>query len=204
MTDAGRQGAGVRCDDGTSRVARDAHTGGPEATDGATADADVAALVVVCGLPGVGKSTVAKRIADHVDGTVLRTDVIRKELFTEPTYTETETERVYGELLDRARSRVADGDSVVLDATFADRRFRTGVAEAAATVADRFELVKVECDEAVVRRRIERRDGISDADFDVYLRFKEAFEPLDRDHVVIDNSGARATTHERVDTTLFS
>jgi len=203
MTDAGRQGAEARCVEGGSRVAREAHTGGPESAGVAATNAGAAALVVVCGLPGVGKSTVAKRIAEHVDGEVLRTDVIRKELFPDPTYADSETEAVYAELLSRARTLVADGDSVVLDATFADRRFRGAVTEAAASVADRFELVKVECDEAVVRRRIERRDGVSDADFDVYLQFKRSFEPLDRDHVVIDNSGARETTHEQVDTALF-
>jgi shikimate kinase len=40
--------------------------------------ADTGDIIVVCGLPGVGKSTVARAIADAVDGEVLRTDVIRQ------------------------------------------------------------------------------------------------------------------------------
>nr|WP_066417332.1 AAA family ATPase [Halorubrum aethiopicum] len=165
-------------------------------------------LVVVCGLPGVGKTTVAERVADHVDARILRTDVIRKELFPEPTYAEEETEAVYEELLDRARARVAEGESVVLDATFADARFRAAASETADRVADRFALVKVECEESVVEERIRRRDGISDADFDVHLHFKETFDRIDTgdsardtdgDVVVVDNSGDEAETRAQVD-----
>ena len=165
-------------------------------------------LVVVCGLPGVGKTTVAERVAEHVDARILRTDVIRKELFPEPTYADEETEAVYTELLDRARDRVADGESVVLDATFADERFRAAASETADRVADRFALVKVECEESVVEERIRRRDGISDADFDVHLHFKEAFDRIDTDDsardtdgdvVVVDNSGDEAETRAQVD-----
>lgn len=165
-------------------------------------------LVVVCGLPGVGKTTVAERVAEHVDARILRTDVIRKELFPEPTYAEEETEAVYAELLERARDRVAGGESVVLDATFADERFRAAARETADHAADRFALVKVECDESVVKERIRRRDGISDADFDVHLHFKELFDRVDAtdavrgtggDVVVVDNSGDEAETRAQVD-----
>ena len=40
-------------------------------------------LVVVCGLPGVGKSTVAGVVSDRLEASRLRTDVVRKELFDE-------------------------------------------------------------------------------------------------------------------------
>jgi len=164
-----------------------------------SAESSAGALVVVCGLPGVGKTTVAERIADHVDGEILRTDVIRKELFDEPAYTDAETEAVYAELVERARDRVAGGTAVVLDATFADARFRADARETAAAAAAQFDLVEVACDEAVVERRIERRDGISDADFDIHLHFKELFDEVATDHVVVDNSGTEAETFAQVD-----
>ena len=174
-------------------------TTGSAAADGSAAESAVGALVVVCGLPGVGKTTVAERIADHVDGEVVRTDVIRKALFDDPTYTDAETETVYGELIDRACDRVTDGSAVVLDATFAEARFRADAREAGERVASEFALVEVECDERVVERRIERRDGISDADFDVHLHFKERFDRIETDHVVVDNSGDQAETFAQVD-----
>ncbi|WP_434521674.1 AAA family ATPase [Halorubrum sp. AS12] len=175
----------------------------PTASDptAAVADDDPSSgrLVVVCGLPGVGKTTVAERIADHVDGRIRRTDVIRKELFPDPEYTDAETEAVYAELLSRARDDVDAGDAVVLDATFADDRFRAAARETAAETAAKFDLVEVACDEDVVERRIERRDGISDADFEIHLHFRELFDAVAGDHVVVDNSGTEAETFAQVD-----
>ena len=175
----------------------------PTASDSAAVTGDDEAstgrLVVVCGLPGVGKTTVAERIADHVDGRIRRTDVIRKELFDDPEYTDAETEAVYVELLSRARGDVDAGDAVVLDATFADDRFRTDARETAAEAGAEFDLVEVACDEDVVERRIERRDGISDADFDIHLHFKQLFDEVATDHVVVDNSGTEPETFAQVD-----
>lgn len=156
-------------------------------------------LVVVCGLPGVGKSTVAERVADRIDGERLRSDAVRKALFEEPSYTDAETATVYATLLDRARERVASGTSVVLDATFADARFRADAREMGESFAGAFTLVEVVCKESVVKRRIERRDGISDADFEVHLQFKQAFDDIETDHVVIDNAGPEAETLAQVD-----
>ena len=203
---------GGRTSDRTESSISSAETSG--STDSAAGSVDSAAtperaidddaastgrLVVVCGLPGVGKTTVAERIADHVDGRIRRTDVIRKELFDDPEYTDAETEAVYTELLARARDDIDAGGAVVLDATFADSRFRTAARETAAEAAVEFDLVEVACDEGVVERRIERRDGISDADFEIHLHFKELFDEVATDHVVVDNSETQAETFAQVD-----
>jgi len=45
-------------------------------------------LILVCGLPGTGKSTIAREVAVHIRGKILRTDEIRRELFKNCTYEE--------------------------------------------------------------------------------------------------------------------
>jgi predicted kinase len=155
-------------------------------------------LAVVCGLPGVGKSTVARAIADRLPATVFRTDVIRKELYAEPAYTTAETVTVYDELLTRAFDHLEIGESVVLDATFKTGDRRIQARDLATQVGARFRLVHVECQEAVLKRRIEARDGVSDADLDVHIAFRDRFEPVEMDHVVVDNSGSAAATEDRV------
>ena len=157
-------------------------------------------LVVVCGLPGVGKTTVAETVADRVDGRLLRTDVVRKEIFTDPEYTEAESRMVYDELFDRARETVEDGTSVVLDGTFREEVRRTRAADLSATLDAEFRLVKVECAERVVRDRIESREGdASDADFEVHQMYRETFDAVSRDHATVDNSDGLESTRRQVD-----
>jgi len=156
-------------------------------------------LVAVSGLPGTGKTTVARAVADCADADLLRTDAVRAELFDAPEYTEAETRAVYEALFERARERLADGRPVVLDATFRRAAHRERAAELAAASGVPFELVWVRCPEPVVRERIAAREGdASDADFAVYRRLRESFEPIDRDHVVVDNGGTLAATRRQI------
>ena len=160
-------------------------------------------LFVVCGLPGVGKTTVSETIADDTDGRLLRTDVVRKELFDDPEYTDAETERVYETILSRAERRLRDGETVVVDATFKDRQFRSAAAETARGVDADVRFVKVECSESVVRERIRRRNGgYSDADFEVHRMFQETYDPLSVDYATVDNSGERTRTRQQVEELL--
>ena len=156
-------------------------------------------LAVVCGAPGVGKSTVARRAADRLDGSTLRTDVVRKELFAEPTYSASETDAVYAQLRERAADRLADG-SVVLDGTFRTRDRRDRIARLAERTGAAFRLLVVRCDRTVVRDRLaDRENDPSDADFAIHRRIADRFEPPAREHVVVDNSGSLAETRARVD-----
>lgn len=157
------------------------------------------ALIVVCGVPGVGKTTVATTIAERLNGELLRTDVVRKDVLPDPEYTEEETRMVYRELFDRGREAIERGDSVVLDGTFRARRFR----DHAAGVADRsnatFRLVKVECAPEVVKERIaDRTDDASDADFEIHVKYRKEFEPLEREHLTVDNSNGLDETRQQV------
>lgn len=161
---------------------------------------ELPALVVVCGLPGVGKSTVARRVAARIDADVLRSDVVRKELFVDPAYTAAETATVYDELFERAGDRLRGeaATSVVLDATFKTRRRRADARALADRVDRPFRLVHVDCAESVVERRIAEREGVSDADFQVHREFRELFDPVRRADLTVDNSGSLAETRRQV------
>jgi aminoglycoside phosphotransferase family enzyme/predicted kinase len=89
-------------------------------------------LVLVGGLPGTGKTTLAQGLADRLGWAMLRSDEVRKGLagldHAEPAtaapfegiYTPAFTAEVYRELLRRAEVALSWGDSVVLDATWLD------------------------------------------------------------------------------------
>lgn len=107
---------------------------------------------------------------------------------------------VYDELFERAATIIRDWDSVVLDGTFQHRDHRDSVQNTADDLEVPATLVKVECEEAVVRERIRQRsDDESDADFAIHQQYRESFDSIEREHAVVDNSGALASTREQVE-----
>lgn len=156
-------------------------------------------LIVVCGLPGAGKTTVAREVVERKDAKLLRTDVIRKEILTEPRYTEAETQLVYEEAFDRARETLSEDRNVVIDGTFRERDYRIRALETAEEVESGFQLVRVVCDEDVVRKRIkERVDDESDADFQIHQMFRDTFDRVALQHVNVDNSGTLEETLRQI------
>ena len=113
-------------------------------------------LVLVGGFPGTGKSTVAAGVADHHGWTLIGSDVTRKQLaglpagadrgapYGEGLYRPEMTAATYATLLDRAATSLANGESVVLDATWTDAARRAGAAAVAAGAAA--DLVELRCD----------------------------------------------------------
>jgi uncharacterized protein len=84
-------------------------------------------VLIVGGLAGTGKTTLATALADALGAELLRTDVIRQETFgtgSKPVETDSgiyrreAREKVYDEMFRRAAALHADRISVVLDGTF--------------------------------------------------------------------------------------
>ncbi len=139
-------------------------------------------LILVCGLQGTGKTTVARILGELMNATVLRTDVIRKELFKKPTYSDKEFDAIYDELFKRA-SRIRGG--VILDATFSKEKHRNK----AVSISKNAVILEVICKEEVIKERLKERQGDeSNAKFEQYLLFKKTFEPIKTEKIVIDNS----------------
>lgn len=110
-------------------------------------------LVLVGGLPGTGKSTLAAGLGDALHATVLRSDEVRKELaglapttpapaaFGQGIYTQESTARTYATLLDRAAVALRLGEVVVLDASWMDPGARAAARRLAGdTAAELYEL----------------------------------------------------------------
>lgn len=177
------------------------HRPGPTGDRGRDAGAAVTGprLVVVCGLPGAGKTTVARAVADRLDGRIHRTDVVRKDLFEDPDYTDAEERAVYEALFDRAAATLADGTTAILDGTFHDRTYRDRAERVADAAGVPVRHVRVVCAESVVESRMARReDDESDATFEIHRRYRELFDDLEREHVRVDNADSLERTREQV------
>ncbi|WP_016881422.1 AAA family ATPase, partial [Rhodococcus sp. DK17] len=138
-------------------------------------------MALVGGLPGTGKSTLARGLADITGSVVISSDRVRKELagvephsrqvtgFGEGLYRPAMTDRTYAEVLRRARDHLTAGRSVVLDASWTQPMHRERAALAASGTHS--DLVEIECraPRAVAIARIDSRpSGDSDATPAVY------------------------------------
>ena len=116
-------------------------------------------LVVVSGLPGTGKTTIATAVAERLGAVHLRSDDLRGG--TAPAsaarYTPAAVDRVYGELLATASGLLARGQSVVADATWRDPAHRRAVEGVARTTAAELLVLECQAPAVVAEARIERR-----------------------------------------------
>ncbi len=149
----------------------------------------ISMLILVCGLPGTGKTTIAKAVSQMVGATMLRTDVIRKEMLEKNTYTEKERDAVYENMLVIADEKLRNGENCVLDGTFYKKSLRDAAGKIAKKNGSNFHIVECLLHEDIVKKRIiSRKNDASDADFGVYKKARRNFEPIKEKHVVIDTS----------------
>lgn len=151
-------------------------------------------LLLCCGLMGSGKSVLAEALAPDLELTVLRSDVIRKELagmqpttgarvpYGEGIYSAERGEATYTQLFERAERLLSQGSSVLLDASFQHARHRTQAMRLAARVGAEFCVLECWCPEEELRRRLEARvaqgGSVSDGRWELIAQQRQAFEPL--------------------------
>jgi predicted kinase len=136
----------------------------------------VPVLVLIGGLPGTGKSTVARGLGDAMGWDVVRSDVVRKEraglrpeasaaaTYGADLYESATTDAVYGVLAARAREQLGLGRSIVLDASFTAERHRVLIRAVATETRSR--IVELRCvldPEVAARRMIARASEGHDA-----------------------------------------
>jgi len=149
-----------------------------------------AELVVVCGLPGSGKSTVASILKSLIGASVLRSDEVRKRMIKTPKYEDDERKAVYTQLVEEAETELKDKRSVILDATFFKAEYRRMVKHAAERNKTSIRTVEVVCDEKILLERIaKRKDGPSEANGEAYRTMRDRFEKIVEPHLLVDNSG---------------
>lgn len=159
-------------------------------------------LLLVGGLMGTGKSTLAAALNEELGWALVSSDATRKQLaevdpaepqmaeYGEGLYSPARRARVYQAMFDQAASLLASGRSVMLDATFGQRTHRHAAAQVAAVHGAN--LVFVECRsprEVVLQRladrwqaRLARQPEIpsvtSDARPDLYDAQADAWQPF--------------------------
>jgi predicted kinase len=153
-----------------------------------------AALVVVSGLPGSGKSHFCRRLASRHPIARLESDALRKALFGQPTHSPEESRRLFAAchyVLDRL---LGAGISALLDATNLREVHRRQLYAIADRHGAKLVLVSLRASAAVLKERLAARarradpEDLSDAGPEVYQRMRSLDEPIGRPHIVVDTS----------------
>ncbi len=152
--------------------------------------------VLFAGLPGTGKSTLARAIAERLGAAVLDKDRVRGALFPGALtdYTAQQDALCMRAMLEAAaylteRERV---EYIFFDGrTFSQRGQIEDVLLAAGRAGARWRIVHVKCADAVAEERLARSDPSHPAqnrDAALYRRIKQQFEPITQAKLDVDTT----------------
>lgn len=147
-------------------------------------------VIVVGGLSGTGKSTLAAAVADSLGAELLRTDVVRRDLFgAEPHSREANTgiyndagrRQVYAELFNLASALRGERLSLVLDGTFSSKEALRQARELSGHSGTDFLAVECFCRPAIAQRRIAQRlatgQDASEARPEIHVLQQQTWQP---------------------------
>jgi aminoglycoside phosphotransferase family enzyme/predicted kinase len=179
-------------------------------------------LLVVCGLVGTGKSTVAEMLRRLTGFEVFNSDRIRKALAGVPDREHRKHDYgsgIYGAAFDRltyytmladARKSLGEGRGAILDATFKNSAHRRAALALSDQLRVPFLFVECKADEQEVLRRLSERSaqgtGVSDATPEVYRHQLLEYAPIReipaRYHVVFEPVADGGSAIQRLERAL--
>ncbi|HQI81120.1 MAG TPA: AAA family ATPase [Deltaproteobacteria bacterium] len=149
-------------------------------------------VIIACGLPATNKTETTEVIRRVRGYTMLRTDIIRKEvlkgedIFDAKVASDMDKRKlVYDTMFSQADELAAQGKGVILDATFITQSLRRRAAEVAARHGRTLLIQQTSCSQKYSLDKISRRtkDNYESNALtaDAYLNNKKKFEPVDLD-----------------------
>lgn len=134
-------------------------------------------LLLLSGLPGSGKSTIARAYVARYGGVHISSDLIRTELGLRGHYQPGDKERVYATMLERTTDVLSKGGKAVVDGTLYSEAIRVPFEAVAQDCGASVFRVQVRAQEATVRERLQKSRPDSEADFAVYEKIRDQYEP---------------------------
>ncbi|MBK7938755.1 MAG: ATP-binding protein [Lewinellaceae bacterium] len=147
-------------------------------------------LILIAGLPGTGKTTVAKAFARKYGAAHFNSDSIRREMGLWGSYRPEDKARVYAELLRRTHIALAADKTVVVDSTFFRADLRRPFEELAENLNQKIRWVLASAPAEVLLARVAVPRADSEADGVVLEKIQAQFEPLKVPHLVLPTADA--------------
>jgi predicted kinase len=148
------------------------------------------AFIMVSGLPGTGKSTLSRRLAQRLGYPVLESDAIRKRLFRGPVYSAAESAYLFRAIHGLIEDLLGKGIPLIMDTTNLAERHRKVLYDITERTGARLFLARVVAPPEVVKSRLDARAAgeASDADWEVYRKLEPTAEKIRRPHFIVDTS----------------
>ena len=148
----------------------------------------------MAGLPGAGKSTLAKALARELGGVVLNKDTIRAALFPPSLieYSSRQDDFCMDVLFQTARYLLTEKKAarVFVDGRpFARTAQLDRLSSEATSMGCNLKIILCQCSEASARERLSRHHIAANRDFALYQKLKKEFEPIKLPHFVADTNG---------------
>ncbi|MCO6479501.1 MAG: AAA family ATPase [Phaeodactylibacter sp.] len=140
-------------------------------------------LIIVTGLPGTGKTTFARALAERIGAHHLNTDIIRDELGLRGQYDKASKQKVYQKMRNKTSEALKAGRTVIVDGTFFRKALREPYEELGVKFNAPVYRLVIEAPEETIRKRTAQKREYSEADFEVYLKVRDEWEPLEKPHL---------------------
>ena len=155
-------------------------------------------IVLMAGLPGTGKSTLARAVAHRVKGVVLDKDAVRAALFPESltAYTTTQDDFVIQVMLSTAGYLLRDNPQLVVffdGRPFSQKYQVDAVVSYAEQIGTVWRVVECICPEELALQRIQEDKGqhvAKNRDAVLYHAVKAKFEEIIRPKLVVETSAS--------------
>ncbi len=161
-------------------------------------------FIMVCGLPGSGKSYFCRKLAEQLSFPIIESDALRRVLFPSPDYTPEESDRLFQACHLLIEELLKRGIPIILDATNLVERHREHLYHIADRVGAKLIIVRVEAPPELACQRLQDRlrgadpDDRSEADWTVYQKMRHSVQRIGRNHFAVDTSRDIAPVIEKI------
>jgi predicted kinase len=154
-------------------------------------------VMLLLGLPGVGKSTVGRLLAgllscQHVSTENIGATIFRHEIINEDRdFSSEELAAIYERIVDIVQNALHAHESVVVEGVFRSNAQRSRIYKVCEDAAADCITFRVTCDESVVLDRLrerKRRGSPSPAGIAGYMALKAIFESVNAPYLTIDTT----------------
>ena len=166
------------------------------------------AVIVVFGVIGTGKSTVAKALSEELSFDLISSDIVRKRIsgiskferkyeeYDTGIYSRDVTKKTYEEIFYNAEDIVNNSQSVIIDASFSKTEWRKSVVELTERLEIPLYFIQTQAPKNVIEQRLlvreKQKNTISDGRLDILDRFisdiEEPFEISKKKLIAIDTT----------------